>query len=251
MAALLVLAAVLGAAIGSFLNVVIHRLPAGESVISPGSRCPGCGHGVRSRDNVPIVSWLLLRGRCRDCGEPISARYPLVEALTGALFVGVVLRGGLTPQLALDLPFVAVLVAIAFIDLDHRIVPNRLVYPTIVWGVVLTALLLPGELPERLIAGAAAFAFLLTVALIYPRGMGMGDVKLAGAMGVYLGLAVVPALLAAFFVGSVVGIGLIARHGSAARKQAVPFAPFLAIGAVIGLLAGQELIALYANAFLA
>lgn len=250
MALAIVAAGIFGCLIGSFLNVVIYRVPKKESIVSPGSRCPGCGADVRWFDNVPVISWLVLRGRCRDCGEPISWRYPAVELLTGALFALAVAVHGVTPQLALDLPFIAMLVAISLIDLDHRIVPNAIVYPGIVYGIAVTGVISVGALPESLIAGLGAYGFLLLAALARPGGMGMGDVKLAGMMGVFLGLAILPALLAAFLFGSVIGLGIMAVRGVGARKQAVPFGPFLALGALIGLFTGQELIALYAAAFL-
>jgi leader peptidase (prepilin peptidase)/N-methyltransferase len=245
-----VLAAPLGLLIGSFLNVVAYRLPRGESLVKPRSRCTSCGEEVRPYDNVPVVSWLLLRGRCRLCGEQISARYPAVEIVTAIAFAAVALVRGLDTGLLLDLPFAAMLIAVANIDLEHRIVPNKILLPLAVWGVAATALVRPDSLGESLIAGGAAFTALLLTALAYPGGMGMGDVKLAGVMGLYLGVSVVPALLFAFFAGSVVGIALIARHGAGARKQGVPFAPFMAAGAFVGLLAGPELIDLYTGAFL-
>ena len=245
------LAAVLGAVVGSFLNVVVHRLPRRESLVHPRSRCPGCETPVSPRDNVPVLSWLLLRGRCRSCGTPIPGRYPLVELLTAALFALIVAVRGVEADLALWLPFAAVLVAVAFIDLEHRIIPNRIVVPAAVWAVAIGALVRPGELPEAALAGAAAFLALLLAALAYPAGMGMGDVKLAGVMGLYLGVAVAPAMLAAFLTGSLLGALLLVRHGSRARKLAVPFGPFLAAGGLIGVLAGPELVALYADRFLA
>jgi leader peptidase (prepilin peptidase) / N-methyltransferase len=250
MAAEIVVAAVFGAAIGSFLNVVIYRLPLGESLVSPGSHCPHCNTPVRTRDNVPVLSWLLLRGRCRDCGGPISPRYPAVEALTAASFAAVVAVRGFDADLWLELPFVACLIALAGIDLDHQLLPNKIVYPMAVWGVAATAIVQSGDLVEHLIAGASAFAFLLAVVLAYPRGMGMGDVKLAGAMGVYLGLSVIPAMLVAFLTGTAVGLAIIAREGAQARKKAVPFGIFLALGGVVGVLAGPELIDLYESTFL-
>jgi leader peptidase (prepilin peptidase) / N-methyltransferase len=243
-------AAVLGLLVGSFLNVVAYRLPRGESVVTPRSRCPSCGHAIRSRDNVPVVSWLLLRGRCRDCGAPVAARYPLVEAVTGAAFAAIALVWGYEPELALFLPFIALLVLVAVIDLDYRIVPNKLLLPAAVWALAGWAIVDPGFLPEALAAGAGAFTFLLLAALAYPAGMGMGDVKLAGVIGLYLGLGVVPALLVAFLGGSVVGIAIVVREGRDARKQGVPFAPFLALGAFVALLAGEDLISLYADRFL-
>jgi leader peptidase (prepilin peptidase)/N-methyltransferase len=243
-------AALLGAVIGSFLNVVIHRVPLGESLVSPGSHCPSCGAAVRSRDNIPILSWLLLQGRCRDCGAPISPRYPIVEAITAATFAAVVAVRGFDDDLWLELPFVACLIALAGIDLDHKLLPNKIVYPMAVWGLVATALFERGDLVEHLIAGAGAFAFLLAAVLAYPSGMGMGDVKLGGAMGVYLGVSVIPALLVAFLTGTVFGLAVIAREGAQARKKAVPFGIFLAIGGLVGVLAGPELIDAYKSTFL-
>ena len=240
----------LGAVIGSFLNVVIHRLPRGESLAFPASRCPACETPLKPYDNVPIVSWLVLRGRCRACGEPISPRYPLVEALTAAVFVAVAGVRGVDPELALELPFAAMLIAVAGIDLEHRIIPNKILVPAAVWGIAGAALLRTGDLPELLIAGAAAFVVLLLAALAYPAGMGMGDVKLVGVMGLFLGYAVAPAMFIAFIAGSLVGVGMLMRHGSKARKMGVPFGPFLALGGLIALLVGPELIDLYSDRFL-
>ncbi|MBA2504308.1 MAG: prepilin peptidase [Thermoleophilaceae bacterium] len=244
------LAALGGAIIGSFLNVVIARVPAKESLVSPGSKCPSCGTPIKAYDNVPIVSWLLLRGRCRSCGERISPRYPLVEALTAAVFAGVVLAGGADADLALELPFAAVLIVIAFIDLDHRIIPNRILLPTAIYGLAVGALVDLDAMPEMLIAGAAAFTFLLVAALAYPAGMGMGDVKLAGVMGLFLGVAVAPALLIAFAAGAAVGVAIIAKEGAAARKKGVPFGPFLAFGGIVAIIVGSEMVDLYSDRFL-
>jgi leader peptidase (prepilin peptidase)/N-methyltransferase len=246
----LVLIGVSGAAVGSFLNVVIYRLPRGESLVTPGSRCPGCRTALRARDNVPVLSWLLLRGRCRSCAAPISPRYPVVELLTAAAFVAVALARGVDAGLLLELPFAAILIAIAGIDLEHRIVPNRIIVPAAAFGIAVAAVIEPGQLPELLLAGAAAFAALLAAALAYPGGMGMGDVKLAGVMGLYLGVAVAPAMLAAFAAGALVGVAIMAREGTGARKRAVPFAPFLAAGGLIGLMAGPQLVHLYEARFL-
>jgi leader peptidase (prepilin peptidase) / N-methyltransferase len=243
-------AAVLGAVVGSFLNVVVHRLPRGESLVRPRSRCPKCGTQIAGYDNVPVVSWLLLRGRCRSCGAEIPARYPAIEALTAVVFAAVVAVRGFDDGLLLELPFAAVLIAIAAVDLEQRIIPNRIVVPAAVWAVAVGAIVATSDLPELLIAGAAAFLALLLAALAYPAGMGMGDVKLAGVMGLYLGAAVAPALLAAFAAGAVVGIIIVAREGAGARKRGVPFGPFLALGGLLGLLAGPELIDLYSDRFL-
>ena len=247
--AIAVLAA-LGLLVGSFLNVVVHRLPRGESLSRPRSRCVGCGVQIAAYDNIPVVSWLVLRGRCRHCGEPISVRYPLIEALTGVTFAAVAAVSGVHAELALYLPFAALLIAVAAIDLEHRIVPNKLVGPAAIYAVVAWAAVDLDFLPEARAAGGGACACLLLAALAYPAGMGMGDVKLAGAIGLYLGLSVIPALLVAFLAGSVVGIAIVVRDGRDARKTGVPFAPFLALGGLVGLLAGNELISLYADRFL-
>jgi leader peptidase (prepilin peptidase) / N-methyltransferase len=239
-----------GAVVGSFLNVVIYRLPRGESLVHPRSRCPGCGTQIASYDNIPIVSWLLLRGRCRHCGEPISPRYPAVELITALVFAAVVLVRGFDDDLIIELPFVAALIALAGIDLDHKLLPNKIVYPLAVWGIVAVLIADRSDTVEHLVAGAGAFLFLLAAALAYPSGMGMGDVKLSGVMGIYLGVSVIPALLIAFLTGSVVGIAIIAREGAEARKKAVPFGIFLAIGGIVGVLAGPELIDVYESSFL-
>ena len=241
---------VFGAVLGSFLNVVIHRVPRRESLVSPGSRCPRCGTAVKPYDNVPVISWLVLRGRCRECGAPISPRYPVVELVTALVFAAVVAIRGFDDDLFLELPFVATLIALAGIDMDHRLLPNRIVYPMAAYGVVATLVVERDDLVEHLIAGAGAFAFLLAAVVAYPRGMGMGDVKLSGAMGLYLGVSVIPALLTAFLTGSVVGLAMIAREGSSARKKAVPFGVFLAIGGIVGVLAGPDLVDVYKTNFL-
>lgn len=246
----IIIAGLFGAVVGSFLNVVAYRVPLGQSLITPASRCPRCEAPVKPYDNVPVLSWLVLRGRCRNCGAAISPRYPLVEVLTAAVFAAVVGVNGLDDDLVLELPFVAALVALAAIDVDHRILPNKIVYPLAAYGVLATLLVDSGDIVERLIAGGAAFAFLLVAVIAYPRGMGMGDVKLAGAMGVFLGLSIVPALLVAFLSGSIVGLAIIAREGAAGRKKAVPFGVFLALGGIVGVLAGPELIDLYESSFL-
>ena len=244
------LAGVLGALIGSFLNVVIHRVPRRESLVRPRSRCPECATPIAPYDNVPVLSWLLLRGRCRGCGERISPRYPLVELLTALAFAAVVLVRGFDEDLVLELPFVAALIALAGIDYDHKLLPNRIVYPLAAYGLIATVLVDREDLLEHVAAGAGAFAFLLAAVVAYPRGMGMGDVKLAGAMGLFLGLSVIPALLVAFLSGSIVGLAIIAREGVAGRKKAIPFGVFLALGGIVGVLAGPELIDLYESNFL-
>jgi leader peptidase (prepilin peptidase)/N-methyltransferase len=229
---------------------VTYRLPRGESLVSPGSHCPGCDQAIRPWDNIPLFSWLILRGRCRGCSTRISPRYPLVELVTAVVFGAVALAHGLNDDLAVLLPFAAMLITVAGIDLEHRIVPNKILLPMAVWGVAVSAIVRPHMLPELLIAGAVAFTFLLVAALIHPKGMGMGDVKLAGVMGLYLGASVAPALLIGFLTGSLVGVGILLRHGAAGRKKGVPFAPFLALGAVVALLVGPQLVDLYVHHYL-
>jgi leader peptidase (prepilin peptidase) / N-methyltransferase len=246
-----ILAGVMGLVLGSFFNVVIHRLPRGESLSTPGSHCPHCAASVRPYDNVPLVSWLVLRGRCRDCGAPISSRYPLVELATGLLFAAVVLAKGADRDVWLGLVLVAALVPSALIDLEHRIIPNAIMLPAAIAAPVILALTRPEDLVEHLIAGAAAGGFLLAAVLAYPRGMGMGDVKLGGVLGLYLGISVAPAMLIAFLAGTLVGAGVMARKGVAeGRKTAVPFGPFLALGGLVGLFAGPAIVAWYADRFL-
>jgi leader peptidase (prepilin peptidase) / N-methyltransferase len=244
------LAVVGGLCLGSFLNVVAYRLPAGMSLVTPPSACPGCGVAIRPYDNVPVVSWLILGGHCRSCDTSISARYPLTEAVTGALFAAVVVAKGGTPDVWLDLIFVAALVAITWIDVEHRLIPDRIVAPLGLVAILLTAVLAPHELQQRLIAGAAAGAFLLAAVLAYPGGMGMGDVKLAGVMGLVLGWAVAPALLVALVTGTTAGVVVMARRGiKEGRRTAIPFAPFLAVGAVVALFAGDPLVHAYVHGF--
>ncbi|HTU96377.1 MAG TPA: prepilin peptidase [Solirubrobacteraceae bacterium] len=240
------LAALVGLCLGSFLNVVAYRLPAGLSLVTPGSACPGCDTAIRPFDNVPVVSWLVLGGHCRACDTRISPRYPLIEGLTGALFAAVAIAQGSSSQVWLDLIFVAALVAITVIDLEHQIIPNRILAPLALAAVVLTAIFQPHHLPEHLIAGAAAGGFLLVAVLAYPAGMGMGDVKLAAVMGLVLGRAVAPAMFVALISGTVVGAIVMARKGvSEGRKTRIPFGPFLALGSVVGLFAGDALVNVY------
>ncbi len=244
-------AAAFGLLIGSFLNVVAHRLPAHMSLSMPASHCPACETPIKPYDNIPVLSWLVLRGRCRSCSEPIAARYPLVEAGTALLFAAVVaVHYADTAALVLGLVLVAFLVPIALIDLDYRIIPNRITLPAAVVAIVLGTALDPGGQVERLIAGAAAGAVLALPALLRPNGMGMGDAKLVAVLGLYLGAAVVPALFVAFIVGTILGVVIIARKGMVqGRKTAVPFGPFLALGAVVGVLAGNELVSMYLGTF--
>jgi leader peptidase (prepilin peptidase)/N-methyltransferase len=240
------LAALSGLLFGSFFNVVAYRLPLGQSLVVPGSHCPSCGVPVKPYDNVPVLGWLLLRGRCRACGVPISARYPIVEALTAVLAVAIVVVKHSPRDIVLGLVLVAVLVPTALIDLDNRIIPNKIMLPAAILAVAIGLALSPSHVPEQLIAGAAAGGFLLLFALAYPGGMGMGDVKLAGVLGLFLGRSVAVAILGGVLAGTVIGLGIMARVGvEKGRKTAVPFGPFLALGGIVGLLLGPSLVHWY------
>jgi leader peptidase (prepilin peptidase)/N-methyltransferase len=230
-------------ALGSFLNVVAARVPLRRSIVRPPSACMACDHEIRWHDNIPLLSYGVLRGRCRDCGARIPLLYPAVELLTAVLVAGCVLAFGLTVEAAIAAFFCAVLVAISAIDLEHRIIPNRIVLPAT--AVVLVANTLNDPSVEWLAAGAAAFTFLLVAALIYPAGMGMGDVKLAALMGVALGRTVPVALMAGMVAAMIPSFFLFARHGAKARKMGIPFGPFLAIGSVVALFWGDAILHAY------
>jgi leader peptidase (prepilin peptidase)/N-methyltransferase len=250
MALAIALAAVGGLIVGSFLNVVAYRLPRGESLVHPRSRCPSCGTQLRALDNIPVVSWLALRGRCHHCGAPVSARYPLVELATGALFAAVVATQDDGARIVLGLLLVTALVPITLIDLDHRIIPNRITGPAAIAALVVIAALDTDFLLEAVISAVAGGGFFFIAAVLYPRGMGMGDVKLAGVLGLYLGRAVAPAILIALVAGVVLGAAIIARKGAVeGRKTAVPFGPFLALGGIVAYFVGNELADAYLDTF--
>lgn len=239
-----------GLAVGSFLNVVIYRVPRKESVVRPRSHCTRCHTRIAERDNIPVLSWVLLGGRCRSCGEPISPRYPLVELGTAALFVSVAVRFGASWVVPGFCLFFAALLAISMIDLEHYIVPNRIIYPTLFASVPLLVGAAAGAgdwtaLRRAVLGGLVAFVVFFLIHFISPRGMGFGDVRLAGVIGVYLGWLGYHHLFVGLFLsmvlGSVVGLILIAA-GLRNRKQAVPFAPFMAAGAVMAVLWGHTLI---------
>ena len=235
---------------GSFIGVVAHRVPRGLSIVGPRSQCDSCGAQIAAYDNVPVLSWLLLGGRCRSCAAKIPARYPLLELAMGAAFVATALVFWEQPaELALGLVFVSMLAAVTLTDLERRLIPNTILLATAVIGLAIVVASDPASLPERLVAAAAAGGFLLLAALLYPAGMGMGDVKLAAVMGLFLGRAVAPAMLIALAVGALVGVCLMLRDGAGARKRALPFGPFLALGGVVGLLAGNELLDAYLDSF--
>lgn len=245
--------ALLGLAVGSFLNVVVYRVPRKESVVKPRSRCPGCGTTLASRDNVPVISWLLLKGRCRTCGEPISIRYPLVELLTAALFAVTAVRLGVDAALPAFLVVVAGLVAISAVDLERFIVPNRILYPTlfIAAPLLVVAAAIDSDwdgVKTAALGGALGWVLLFAVHMVSPAGMGFGDVRLAGLIGMILGWLsvghVLVALFLAFALAAVVGVALMAT-GIKGRKDKVPFGPFLATGAMLALLFGVPIIEWY------
>jgi leader peptidase (prepilin peptidase)/N-methyltransferase len=244
---------VLGLLVGSFLNVVIHRVPRKESVVRPRSRCPGCGTTLAERDNVPVVSWLLLKGRCRTCAEPISVRYPAVEVLTAITFAALGVRFGADWALPAYLVLGAALLAVSAVDLELFLVPNRILVATLALGVPLLVLaaVLDGTGHDVAMAAAGAalgFGLLLVINLVVPRGMGMGDVKLAGVLGLWLGYLdlghVFLGLFLGFLLGSLGG-GLLIATGLRSRRDHIPFAPFLAAGAVLAILVGAPLLDWY------
>ncbi len=232
-----------GLAIGSFLNVVAARVPLRRSLVRPGSACMSCAAPIAWYDNVPVLSYLALRGRCRSCGARIGLIYPAVELGSALLVAGCVLAWGLTVQAAIAAFFCCVLVAISAVDLEHRIVPDRIVLPAT--AIVLVAQTAREPSFEWALCAFGAALFLFLAVLAYPAGMGMGDVKLALLMGAALGKLVAVALMLGMFAALVPGLYLLARHGQAARKMAIPFAPFLAFGSVVALFAGNSLLQVY------
>jgi leader peptidase (prepilin peptidase)/N-methyltransferase len=254
---LVLLCGVFGLLIGSFLNVVIYRVPRGESVVRPGSRCPGCGHELSWYENVPLVSWLVLRGRCRSCHTPISARYPLVELLTGILFGAMAWRFGAAWELPAFLYLAAISVALSFIDIDTQRLPDVIVLPSYVVAAVLlglAALIEPdwSSFLRAVLGGAALLAFYFLALVIYPRGMGWGDVKLAGVVGAYLAWiswgALAVGAFAGFLLGGLFGALLMAVR-RAGRKTKIPFGPWLLLGVMVGVLWGTDIAHWYTDTF--
>jgi leader peptidase (prepilin peptidase) / N-methyltransferase len=255
------LTGLLGLAAGSFANVVIHRVPRHESVVRPGSRCRACGAAAAWRDNVPVVGWLLLRGRCRSCQARIPPRYPLVELGMGALWFLITLRlvgAGLSWAVPAYLTLAFVCLVLAVIDATTRLLPNRITYPA--FPAMLSLLVLAsvglgdfGRLARGLLAALAVGAFFLLLALISPRGMGLGDVKLAPTLGLALGWlswgAVAVGVFAGFLLGGLAGLAAIAVLGLT-RKSLLPFGPWLVTGALLGVLAGADVAAWYARSLL-
>ncbi|MCX7634215.1 MAG: prepilin peptidase [Syntrophales bacterium] len=247
----LVLAAfVVGSVVGSFLNVVIHRLPAEQSVVKPPSHCPACGSPIRFYDNIPILSYLILRGRCRHCRDRISPRYPLVEALTGVMAVLLVVKFGLGLKMLVAFTFVAVLIVITFIDLDHQIIPHALTLPGIPLFLLAGVAVMGVRLGDALFGLFAGIAVLYLVALYYEsltgnEGMGGGDVNLLGMIGAFFGWqSLLVVLLVGSLAGAVVGAVLILVKGRD-LKYAVPFGPFLSLGAMVYLMWGPSLMRLW------
>lgn len=236
-----------GLAIGSFLNVVASRVPLRRSVSSGRSACMSCSHEIAAYDNIPLVSWMILRGRCRHCVAAIPARYPLVELVTAVLVVASFVRFGATLDAVLAAFFCIVLVAISAIDIEHRIIPNRIVLPSA--AIVLVAQTAMHPSAEWALAALGAATFLFAAALVYAKGMGMGDVKLALLLGALLGRSVTVALMIGMFTTLLPAVALLLRHGAKARKIAIPFGPFLAFGAVVALFAGGAILDAYLGLF--
>jgi len=234
-------------ALGSFVNVVAARVPLRRSVVRPRSACMSCGSELAWYDNVPVLSYFLLRGRCRSCGTGISLLYPAVELATAGLVAACFVVFGLSGKAVLAAFFCAVLVAITATDITHRIVPNRIVLPAA--AVVLVAHTALSPSPEWALGALGAAGFLLVAAIAYPAGMGMGDVKLALLLGAMLGRLVGVGLMLGMFAALVPSVVLFARHGAAARKMGIPFAPFLAFGAVVALFVGKPLLDAYFSTF--
>jgi len=271
---LVVVAGLFGLLIGSFLNVVVYRIPAKQSIVSPPSACPNCHSPIRRRDNIPVLSWLILRGKCRDCQAPISRRYPLVELTTGLFFAGVAAwfvwswiptatiestsqHVGAALVLVAFLYLAAVSVALTLIDFDHHLLPNRIVLPSYLVGAALlgaAALLTSSYAPllSAAIGAAALFGFYFLLALVYPRGMGMGDVKLAGSLGLFIGFLgwqpLVVAAFAAFFLGGVFSIALVVTR-RASGATAIPFGPWMLLGAWVGIFFGVGIMGAYLRLF--
>ncbi len=240
-----VVATLLGAMAGSFANVAIHRLPRQESLVAPRSHCPHCGHLIRARDNIPVLSFFWLRGRCRDCGGPISWRYPLVEASTALLFLAAWWWFGLSLGALRAGLFVVIMVIVIFVDLDHRIIPNAVTYPGVVAGLLLALAGGPRTFLVSLAAALGAGALFFLIAVASRGGMGGGDIKLAAVMGAFLGWPVIAAaLFLSFLLGGLVGLVLLAT-GIRRRKDPVPFGPFLAAGGLAALFWGQTIVQWY------
>ena len=255
LAVLICFCAVIGLAVGSFLNVVIYRVPRNESVASPRSACPTCGTQIEDRDNIPVLSWLLLKGRCRTCESPISARYPLVESATAALFAGTAARMGFNWELPAFLLLAAGLLALALIDLDHLLLPKKIVYPLLIGvaALLFLAAVATGQWHKLLIAGISAvvwFVVFFALNAVSPRLLGFGDVRLAPVLGLALGWLGVRYVLLGFFganlIGAIISVGLLATK-RISREQQIPYGVFLALGTALAVFAGPELLRPFAH----
>jgi len=244
-----------GLAFGSFLTVVTHRVPRGESLVAPRSRCPSCGTQLRNLDNVPLLSWVYLRGRCRACGARISAVYPLTELLTGGLFAGAAIEFDSIWAAAMMAPFLGLMVGLSIIDIRHRVIPNRIVYPSLLaFGAYIVIVGLAGGGLDVIRAAIGMLAYggvLLVVAIVSPRGMGMGDVKLAALIGFVLGSLGLRYVTVAGAAGILLGGAgaIVALIGGASRKKAIPFGPFLAAGALVAAFVAPQISAAYLRHF--
>lgn len=248
-AALAVAAFAPALAVGSFLNVVVARLPERRSLVRPRSACPGCGHELSWWENVPLLSYAALRGRCRGCSAAISIRYPLVELATALLVAASFWRFGLSGDAFVAAYFCAALVALSAIDFERRILPDRIVLPSTALVLAAQVALHPDRTLEWVAAALGGSLFLFAALVAYPKGMGMGDVKLALLLGVMLGWEVSVGLMTGMLAAMAVGIVLLVRHGARARKMAIPFGPFLAFGALVALFAGERILAAYLGLF--
>jgi leader peptidase (prepilin peptidase) / N-methyltransferase len=243
---LAVVAALFGLVVGSFLNVVIHRVPLRRSIVWPSSQCPTCGTPIKSFDNVPLLSYSLLRGKCRECKARISPRYPLVEGLTGLLFGLAAYEFGLSLALVPALVFIAVSIALAGTDLEHRLLPNAIVFPATLVGLVLSVAVDPGRWWVYVVSTVAVAAGLFALVFAYPRGMGMGDVKMGGMLGAFLGPYAALAVFIGALAGALVG-GVLMAVGKMGRRTALPFGVFLAFSGVLVLFVGEDIWGAYAR----
>lgn len=245
---LAVIAVPFGLVIGSFLNVIIHRVPLRRSIVWPASSCPHCGEGIAPYDNIPLLSYVVLRGRCRNCKEPISPRYPAVEVLTGALFGAAALRFGFGLELLLALVLICALVALAGTDLEHRLLPNVIVGPAALVGFGLAVAIEPQRWWVYLLSAVALAAALLAIAMARPGGMGMGDVKMGGMLGAFLGPYAALAVFVGALLGAVLG-GVLMAVGKMQRRTALPFGVFMAAGGLLSLFFGEQVWGWYLSIF--
>lgn len=247
---IVVVAVLFGLVVGSFLNVVIHRVPLRQSIVWPSSRCPNCEAPIKSFDNVPLLSYLLLRGKCRNCGAHISPRYPLVEGLTGLLFGVAAYQYGLSLELVSALVLIGVLVALAGTDLEYRLLPNAIVFPATAVGLLLSVVLEPSRWWVYVVSTAGVAGALFLLAIARPGGMGMGDVKMGGMLGAFLGLYALLAVFIGAALGAVVA-GVLMATGRMQRRTALPFGVFLAVAGILVSFVGPQIWGSYSNLFLA